>query len=161
MLSVETQSLGNLNKQIQSLVKQVERKMTNMVRGFAYEVAVRAIGNTPLGDSEKFANWYANRTLLPAVEGIARGNWQYSEGKAELVFVAGRESGTIAAANVKKDALAYKLGDRFSILNTAPYISALEKNYSSQTQGSGILKPTLHDIKIMYSVELLKYYNKG
>lgn len=40
--------------------------------------------------------------------------------------------------------------DTFSVSNRVPYIERLENNWSKQTRGKGIIKPTLTDIKRKY-----------
>ena len=135
-------------------------RMERMVRGFAYQLTLRAIENTPLGNSKGvYARYYNARTNLPQVEGLARGNWQFDEnGSLTLQIIAGQASGEVALDLVEMASSRYRLGDSFFIGNAAPYISALEADYSPQTNGEGIMKPTLADITGAYSVDFQRLY---
>lgn len=151
-----------LLEQINAFQKDVTRRLEKMVQGFAYQVTIRAIENTPLGDSTRFLSYYQARTNLPKEEGLARGNWQYSSnGTFQLQMHSGQQSGLDSLIEVETKAVTYKLGDTFYIGNAAPYINALEHNYSYQTGGNGIIKPTLADITGLYAVNLEYYYKKG
>lgn len=162
MISIDTASIQKLEQQLEELIKTTERKLKNMVAGFSYNIAMHAISKTPLGSSADFPEWYARRTLLPNIEGIAQGNWQYSEGSAELILNAGQNAGDKALSMLMTDVKAnYSLGDSFSIVNTAPYIRALEYNYSPQTEGQGIYKPTKDLVLATYKIDLNRYYQQG
>ena len=55
---------ANVDEVIKSLMAykaEVERKLTYMVRGFAYEITRTAISNTPLGDAEEHMALYLRR----------------------------------------------------------------------------------------------------
>ena len=158
MLEFDTTALlASLTKAHKDATKRLEQ----MVRGFAYEFSLRAIENTPLGDSEKFARYYKARTALPQVEGIARGNWQFSTDPSfTLQLNAGQFSNEVALDTVEYTSQAYVLGATFYIGNSAPYIDDLESNYSSQTNGNGIMQPTLNDITGAYSVDFQRHYAK-
>lgn len=137
-------------------------KMERMVRGFAYQLTLRAIENTPLGDSDVYARYYNARTNLPKVEGLARGNWQFDKnGSLTLQIIAGQSSGEVALDLVEMASSSYKLGDRFFIGNATPYISALEADHSPLTNGEGIMQPTLTDITGAYSVDFQRLYASG
>lgn len=151
---------SKLIAQLQAFEKEATRRMEKMVEGFAYELSLRAIENTPLGDSVRFMEYYSARTDLPQVEGIAQGNWQYSEtGNFALQLIAGRQAGDSALDIVQARSSSYKLGKTFYIGNAAPYILALENGYSSQVHS--IMQPTLADITGAYAVNLQFYYKRG
>lgn len=141
------------------------KRMENMVRGFAYQLTVQASSHTPLGDAFAYRSWYKQReatTGLLAQEGLARGNWQYSE---DSIFTLqpyyGANSDDAAAEKVRVQSKAYKLGETFYIGNAAPYIDSLENNYSPQTNRMGIIAPTIQQITGAYSVDLQFYYKRG
>ena len=151
-----------LLKELQQYHTDAIRKMEFMVRSFSYKLTMRAIENTPLGDSDKFAKYYKARTYLPQEEGIARGNWQFSINDVfNLQLISGEASGNEALDHEKSQAMVYKLGDTFYIGNAAPYISALEADHSIQTSGKGIMQPTMDDITGAYSADFQYYYNRG
>ena len=153
---------SKLLAQLQAFEKESTRRMEKMVEGFAYQLTMRAIENTPMGDSVRFQSYYSARTDLPQEEGIAQGNWQYSkDGSFQLQLFSGQQSGIDALNKVKVDSVSYKLGDVLYIGNAAPYIDALENNSSLQTNSKGILQPTLEQITGAYSVNLQYYYKKG
>jgi hypothetical protein len=165
MISVSSQSLTALEKQLEELIKTTERKLKNMVQSFAYEIAFTAASNTPIGDSVQYFSLYKARAKyqdLPDEEGMARGNWQYSEGSATLQYVYGQDSIAEAMKIFKaKAASNYKLGDSFSIVNTVPYFDELEDNYSKQTKKQGILQPSYNTVLSAYKINLPLYYQNG
>lgn len=146
-----------LLKSLQDAHADAKRRLEQMVRGFAYEFSVRAIENTPLGDSEKYARYYQARVNLPKVEGIARGNWQFStDSSFELQIVAGRFSNEQALEIIENTSSGYRLGQTFYIGNAAPYITHLEYNIST-----GIMRPTIADITGAFAVDFQYQYNKN
>lgn len=153
---------SELLAQLQAFEKEATRRMEKMTEGFAYHLAKRAIFNTPLGDSNAFMSYYQSRTDLPQEEGIARGNWQFSkDSNFQLQLVYGQNSDIAAASKVQTEAASYRLGETFYIGNAAPYIAALENNYSPQTNFDGIMAPTIQDITSLYSFDFQNYYKRG
>lgn len=156
---------SKLLTQLQAFEKESTRRMERMVQGFAYQLTVQASKNTPLGDANAWMSWYQEREtntgLLPQ-EGLSMGNWQFSK---DNVFTLqqnyGVNSDDAAADKVRVQSVAYKLGETFYIGNSTPYINALENNYSQQTKGAGIVKPTMSQITGAYAVNLQYYYKKG
>lgn len=148
--------------QLQAFEKEAVRRMEKMTEDFAYHLAKRAISNTPLGDSNAFMGYYQARTDLPQVEGIARGNWQYSkDSNFQLQLIYGIDSDIKASDKVAADAKSYKLGETFYIGNAAPYIGALEANHSIQTNGYGIMAPTIESIQGLYSFDFQNHYKRN
>ena len=159
MITFDTSALL---KSLQDAHADAKRRLEQMVRGFAYEFSLRAIENTPLGDSELYARYYRARVDLPQVEGIARGNWQFStDSSFDLQIVAGQFSGEQALGIIENSSSSYRLGQTFYIGNAAPYINDLEYNRSLQTNGNGIMQPTLDDIAGAYAVDFQYQYNKN
>jgi hypothetical protein len=136
--------------------------LENVAKGLAFELTERAIENTPLGDSNKYARYYQARQSLPQVEGLARGNWQFSgDSNFSLQIIAGKASGETALNIVESTSNNYVLGSTFYIGNATPYIGDLEADYSPQTNGHGIISPTISDITGAYQVNYQYYYDKG
>lgn len=155
-------STSKVEEQLAKFKLEVERKLKHMVTKFAYEIAQTAIENTPLGDSITYVRYYKARTDLPQVEGIARGNWQFSfDRNAGVQIIAGQASGEAALDVFEAKSGAYKLGQTFYILNAAPYIGALEADSSPQTNGMGIVKPTINTVMSAYKINLQEYYKQG
>lgn len=136
-------------------------KLKGMVQGFAYEFTLKAIENTPLGDSEKYFNLYQRRTFdqnwqsygLEPIEGFAQGAWQISlDGKLNVQEFYGSTSGDTAAKIAQLKSKGYQLGDKIYIGNYGPYIQSLES-------GGEISKPTLDQVQAAYKIELQRYYN--
>lgn len=153
---------SKLLAQLQAFQIEATRRMEKMVEGFVYQLTMRAIDNTPMGDSARFLEYYQARTGLPQEEGIAQGNWQYSkDGTFQLQLFSGKQSGLDALIKVRSEAASYKLGETIYVGNAAPYINALEGNSSIQTNGKGIIRPTLEQITGAYAVNLQYYYKKG
>lgn len=141
------------------------RRMENMVRGFSYIISKTAIENTPRGDAETFFKLYEQRKKrirLEPIEGFAKGSWQVNtSGQFSIQAIYGVNSGSEALSLIKTDLDSYKLGDTLYIGNTGFYIDMLENNYSSQTQGMGIMQPTLDSIMQTYKVDLPRLYKEG
>ena len=141
------------------------RRMENMVRGFAYTISQTAIENTPLGDAETFFKLYERRKKrigLEPIEGFAKGSWQVNtSGQFSIQAIYGVNSGSEALSLIKTDLDSYKLGDTLYIGNRGFYIDMLENNYSSQTQGMGIMQPTLDSIMQTYKVDLVRLFKEG
>lgn len=154
-----TSNASELHKQLLEIQAKVKRKLEGMVRGFAYSIAMEAINKTPLGDSEQYARYYKARTEWPQVEGLARGNWQYSESGPVFRLIAGQDSGNAALDQVEVAAMQYKLGDSFSIGNATPYIMALENGYSRLQAPQGITNPTMQAIQVAYKTDLQSFYD--
>jgi hypothetical protein len=154
-----------VSKQLQDYAKTMERKLVNMVAGFAENVARAAIQNTPLGDSVAYAGLYKMRYEsqgLQPIEGLARGNWHYStSGNDTLKLVYGQDSGAKALSTFKLEVKNYKLGQTFYIANFVDYIGKLEGNYSDQTNGEGIVAPTIKQIQAVYLTDLKRHYDLG
>lgn len=155
-----------LAKQLEELSKEVERKLKNMVSEFTVDVVSAAVNNTPLGDSEKFANLYAMRLTngsgLMDQEGLAQGSWQVAlDGSLEFKPDYGFDAGLNAIAETKFAMEGYKLGQDYVIGNTGPYIDELENNYSDQTNGQGIMQPTIEQIQSAIQSDLKQYYDAG
>lgn len=155
-----------LAKQLEELSKEVERKLKNMVSEFTVDVVTAAVNNTPLGDSEKFANLYAMRLTngsgLLDEEGLAQGSWQVAlDGSLEFKPDYGFDAGLNAIAETKFAMEGYQLGQKYIIGNKGPYIDALENNYSDQTNGQGIMAPTIEQVQSAIQADLKQYYDAG
>ena len=138
------------------------RRMENMVRGFSYIISKTAIENTPRGDAKTFFKLYEQRKKrirLEPIEGFAKGSWQVNtSGQFSVQQV---YSGGEALNLISTDLNSYKLGDTLYIGNRGFYIDMLENNYSSQTQGMGIMQPTLDSIMQTYKVDLPRLFLEG
>ncbi len=151
---------ADVSKTLESLKKahaEIVRRLENMVRGFAYEFAMTAISNTPLGDDIKYEALYNARTYLQPIAGFAQGSWQvsYSGSLQEQDIYSGSE----ALAAVKSKLQSYKLGQSFTIGNTGPYITMLENGYSNQAP-DGITRPTVDQVMNAYKINLVRYYKQ-
>lgn len=150
---------SKLEAQLKQYIAEVERKLKYMVVNFGQQVAEYAIGNTPLGDSVKYARLYQLRTDLPKEEGIARGNWQFSTNQdGTLQLISGKQSGDTALDIFSYKSSSYQLGQTFYIANAAPYISILDDGVVGD---SAILKPTMDTIAATYLIDLKNFYDKG
>ena len=137
-------------------------RMQNMVRGFAYIISQTAIDNTPIGNSEQYFKLYERRqrqTGLKPIEGFAKGSWQVN--KSGDFSIQQVYSGGEALRLITTDLQNYKLGDTLYIGNKGFYIRLLENNYSSQTNGLGIMQPTLDSILSTYQVDLLRLFKEN
>lgn len=161
MIEVDNKALL---KSLQEYKASLKNQLENLVRTFALEITEEAIQKTPLGNSEVYAKWYAQRNestgLLP-IEGYARGSWQAtSTGDFRVNSFYGENSSDQALALAKANLASFTLGQTVNIGNTAYYFSALENNYSGQTGGAGIIKPTTEQIQRIYSFSISSSMNK-
>lgn len=147
-----------------------KNKMQGMVSIFVYKATEYAIGNTPLGDDLTYANLYAKRETdsnwqsygLYPFEGFARGSWRVAlDGKREMQYIYGSNSGAYALQEVQGSMKAYKLGDKVYISNYGPYIKDLEQNSSKQTNGEGIMAPTIDSVLRIASMSLKTFYENS
>ena len=146
-----------------------ETKTKGMVQLFVRNVVTYATDSTPIGDSITHLELYKERTFntewqsygLQPVEGFARGSWRVSlDGSTQLQENYGRDSGDLALRQARFNVRDYRLGQEVTISNYGPYISDLERNYSQQTQGQGIMKPTVDSVMRIASISLKNYYDK-
>jgi len=161
MLKVDVGPLLSSLEQARDLI---ERKLKNMVREVALDVIEAGAANTPLGESEFFMSLYLARQeetgLLPE-EGVAQGAWVVSFGELFFVPHYGKDSYRDSFNEATLDMQQYKLGQPFKIANTAPYIGALENNYSHQTNGNGVMGPTTRQAESVINANLKTYYDRG
>lgn len=155
-----------LEKQLAEFHKEAVRKLEGMVRKFSLAISFTAIGNTPLGDAETYLEYYVLRLAdlgLQPIEGFARGSWQvnFNDETASAQELYGQDSGATAESAIKIHLLNYNLGDDVIISNVGPYIGKLENNYSDQTSGMGIMKPTVDSVMRTYQLHLDDYYKKA
>ena len=152
-------------RDLENYHKEVKRKLEFMVVGFSYLVVETAISKTPLGDARVYDSWYLARNLetgLRAEEGFAQGSWQVSTtGDLKRQEYYGSSAGDQALGLVKPALGNYQLGQSVYIGNNAYYFVDLEKNYSPQTFGLGIVAPTTTQIMATYQVELKRLFEKG
>lgn len=156
-------------KQLEEFSKEVEKRLTNMVAGFAREVALAASANTPVGNAEdmlversRYRNYYLNRKDnfgIPVEPGYHSGAWQYTETEAKFIPVI--FTSNEMANDVQNEAeISYKLGDSFAIAAIGPGYSDLENGRSDQAP-EGIIAPTLAQIQVAHESQLKKYYDAG
>lgn len=161
MLNIEVSALL---EELTNYQKEVDRKLGNMVKGFAYIISKTAIENTPLGNAEEFFKLYEYRQRrigLQPTEGFARGSWQVSSsGEFSIQQIYTVNSGSSALALIKTNLSDYKLGQTIYIGNKGYYIRALENGYSDQAP-MGIMKPTIDQIMSSYMIDLKRLYDQG
>lgn len=167
MLRVDVQPLV---KALQEFRDKNRKGFTEMVKGFSYEVTSIAIGNTPLGDSFAFSGLYAMRETDPKsqsyglypFEGFARGSWRVLVNEPRgMQYIYGDNSGNYALQEVKSSMKSYTLGDKVYISNYGPYIKDLEQNSSTQTDGQGIVSPTIDSVMRISALQFKSNYDKG
>lgn len=159
MISVD---VSKVLEELKAYQQDTVRRLEKMVTGFAYIISKTAIANTPLGDAEEYFKLYElrqKRIGLEPTEGFARGSWQVNtSGQFSVQQV---YSGGEALNLISTDLNSYKLGDTLYIGNRGFYIRMLENNYSDQTQGMGIMQPTLESIMQTYKVDLVRLFKEG
>lgn len=146
--------------------KEIERKLKAAMSVYIYQAVLIASENTPLGDAERWMSLYDYRQRnfgLKPEEGFARGSWQVNErGNFSQKEIYGISSGVIAAQDAEEYVLNnYTIGDTIYVGNTGPYIMKLENNYSAQTDGQGIIQPTIDEVMAMYNTSFKYIFVKA
>lgn len=167
MLKANTEELL---KSLEAFREKNKEKMQAMVRSFAMATFEIASSNTPMGDSNTFWHLYQKRTTDPTwqsyglqpVEGFARGSWRVSlDGSAQVQELYGRSVLDVALPKANAALRNYNLGETVLISNYGPYIRDLNRNSSRQTEGQGIVAPTIDSVMKIASMSLKNYYDKG
>ena len=160
MITVDNKPLLEDLKKLQA---DMTSRMENMVRRFSQDIVEVAVSKTPIGDissEQKIRQYLARekRIGLDPTPGFAKGSWQVSF--STQIFQKAIYSAQIATDNSLIALKNYKLGNLVYIGNTGPYIADLENNWSPQTEGLGILKPTVQAIEAIYRSDLVRYYQE-
>jgi len=180
MLAIQTDAAA---KELRDYAVELERKLTNMVAGFAYEVTSAASENTPIGNAEdleagldfyrsstpgrptpqaQYAGFYLKRFKrhgLPLEVGYHRGAWVYSASGSPVAGRDVQDPGDAANAVEERARGEYKIGETFYIVGSGPGFSTFEAGKNMQAP-DGILGPTLEDIQVTYSADLYRYFNQ-
>jgi hypothetical protein len=154
----------------------IKKKLENVVRGFAYEMALTAIQNTPIGTFNQRYKLDSRVKFFRGVAkvGAAKGGWTIgfdSTPNPTFDYASGAgASNIISKIQSKSSGLKYNLGEKVYIANYVPYLtkegftlknfSSLENGYSKQAP-QGIMIPTLTQTMGAFSVNLKKYYEQG
>ncbi len=147
--------ISGLKKQLEDISKKVEKNSRRMVEHLAMTAVVRAVSNTPIGDHRRFQFLYRLRETDPDSQsyglqpyrGFARGSWRLSvDGTIDFQEFYGMAGGGRAISAAQANVASYELGDEILISNLGPYIRNLEQNTSPQTEGQGIIAPTIEDL---------------
>jgi len=162
---IKSTNADEIAKQLKEFAEENRRRLKSLVEEFAVQVVTIAGNITPLGDSETFAKQYERRHQqnpeLPEEEGVARGAWVVSlEGLLYFVVNSGQGSVAEAMEAAQYEMQYYKLGEDFVIGNAAPYIGALENNWSPQTT-QGIVKPTVDQIMQITVTDFKSMYDNA
>lgn len=166
---ITASNLDEITKQLEEYSLDVQKRLKNMVAGFAREVALTAGRNTPVGDLEsmmtensRYRNYYLDRYDdygIPVEPGYHSGAWQYSEGTLDfkpVIFTASE-----MANDVFNEAEAsYQLGDSFAIGAIGPGYADLEGG-SSKDAPNGIGEPTVAEVMSAHQAQLKRYYDAG
>ena len=162
-----TVDITKVLQELQQYKEEVDRKLKYMVVQFSYLISSEAIRNTPLGNAapkDQGGNlpWYLRReelTGLQPIAGFAQGSWQVNT--SGTFNIQETYSGGEALSLIRGSVSNYQLGQTVYIGNTGYYIQQLENNYSEQTQGMGIMKPTIDAITSTYQVDLKRLFDEG
>lgn len=152
-------------KSFMDFQKVFERKLNNVVRGFAYIITEEAIAKTPLGDSQAFMDRYIERQQsigLNPQEGFARGSWQVNSSSAftvQTLYGVNTNEQALTIAKTKLEGITFR--DSVFIGNRGYYIKMLENNWSPQTNQLGITQPTMQAVLQVYKVSIPQLYAKG
>lgn len=179
MISVDTSKTSD---DLQKYIADVERRLKNMVAGFAYRIALEAEQATPIGKADivetgvnnydsltnaekNYFAYYQGRAkaypgYAPFEVGYHKSAWRYSEnGNFEMI----QGSPLYNAPDMVYDeaSVSYKLGDTFFI--GAKGFGGVDNDSFKVLEGtdSKITGPAMAEIMMVYQVDLKKYYNEG
>lgn len=153
-------------EQILRFKEEVERKLTVAVCHFTMSMVQIAAYNTPLGDSKVYESLYEYRYSmfgLSPIEGLARGGWQANT-SGNMIFreVYGTNSSELAMSDAFEDiSRTFQLGDKVYIGNKGPYIEKLENNFSKQTNGAGIVQPSVEEIQAVFRTDFRAMFERA
>jgi len=166
---ITASNTDELAKQLEEYSKEVERRLKNMVAGFAREVALTASRNTPVGNFEdmmrensKYRGYYLDRQDefgIPVEPGYHSGAWQYSEGTLDfkpVIFTANEMADDV----FNETESSYQLGDSFAIGAIGPGYADLEAGRSGKAP-NGIGQPTVAEVMSAHQAQLKRYYDAG
>lgn len=183
MLSLDTSATSN---DLQKYLIDVKRRLENMVTGFAYELTLRLVEATPIGDANivganpddlqggelNYYSLYANRAevypnFAPMQVGYHKSSWMYNETGAFQMLPGdvdnGSEERVLSAAQSN-----YKLGDTFYIGakgfpdgDTGDTFLTFEQGRGTQQTPGGIKGPAWTALASAYQADLQRYYNEG
>jgi len=166
-----TSNSQDVAKSLDEAAKVIERRLKQMMAGFAAEVASKASANTPIGNAEdaqnettKYGMLYKNREKnykIDADVGFHKGAFVYSESmlgtedfNPNIVPVG------LMLADIENMAESqYQIGDDFYIGAVGPGYAALESGSSDQAP-DGISKPTISDIQNANASDLQRLYRE-
>lgn len=149
-------------KSLEEYKKELERKLTNMVAGFAGELTQAASDSTRLGNATgngnttKYMALYKQRKDnygIAPIEGFHKGAWVYSEGIVdfdETIHPAAKAVSTAISSAKSK----YKIGDSFSIAARGPAYEMLQEEDDIEGEA-------LRVVMNAHKVNLPRYFNKG
>lgn len=185
MISVDTSKTSD---DLQKYLTDVKRRLENMVAGFAYELTVKLVEVTPIGNADILAadpdelnkaerayyGLYQDRAIAyprasPMEVGYHKSAWTYSEsGRFEMQIGSGdyNPSGEV----YEKASTNYKLGDTFYIGakgfpsgDTGDTFLEFDQGRGSEqaAKNGGIKEPAWTALASTYAVDLQRYYNEG
>lgn len=161
---------SKLEQQLKKFHEEAIKKLEGMVKRFTFSIVSKAIDNTPIGSLEANLDLYLKRQTdsqwqsygLQPIPGFAKGSWRVSlDGTLEMQELYGVAAGETAGDLSRAEMSSYKLGDTIMISNFGPYIRNINNpsdRASKQTQGQGVLPPTLDAIMNIYQYRLDDYY---
>ena len=167
MISID---ITELVKELKTYKIEVQKRLEYMVAMVAYDFVLTLGNNTPVGDQEsidrigsRYRKYYSNREKYFGIEmeaGYHSGSWQFSsDGNLQFSTMISTPEG--AANDALYEAQAnYRLGDTFYIGANTPGMEALENNRSSQTNGAGIVNPSVDTVMGIYRIKASDYYNR-
>lgn len=165
-------------KQLEEVKKELTRKLTATVKIYAYQYALESVLATPLGDIEKYYNFYKTRPIdtlsrfnLSKAPGNARGGWQLTFNELPANKYPGfADDGSFMRTQFKKSADDYKLGETIYVTNYIPYVAnddfyvpgwkSLQSGERSDQARGGIVDP-VRDIMNIFKQDLQKIYDRS
>lgn len=167
MISID---VSELVKELKAYKIEVTKRLEYMVAKVAYDFVLTLGSNTPVGDQasidrlgSRYRRYYETRaknTGIAMEAGYHAGSWQFSS-DGNLQFSTVITDPESAANDALYEAqVNYRLGDTFYIGANTPGMEALEGNRSKQTNGMGIVSPSVDTVMGLYRIKASDYYNQ-
>lgn len=165
MITLNTEDLVS---SLENYKQDVIKRLTHMVKMFAYHVTLTASGNTPKVyafdlETDLYRYLYELREEkhgIPYDQGFHRGAWKFSSSQTIQFDARIIPEGTVGQRFKTDFSINYKLGQTFFVGASGPGYASLE-NASSVQAPSGIMRPTIDQVMSVYAADLVKYYKEG
>jgi hypothetical protein len=154
-------------KELMDYKLEVQRRLENVVAGFAYEFILTLGNNTPVGDEHSIMFNHSYRAYykirqetygIPMEAGYHSSQWKISTSghiQGDTQITSPSEAANFAHNEMQQ---MYTLGSTFYIGHNTPGMEFLDDGYSRKAP-RGITNNSLSQVMSAYQIDVVKYYN--